>query len=158
VAILVAGFGGWMVLSGDGGDIAESEPVQLATAAEPETAPAPATAGAQQGALPNTLVTPTELPPADGLMISSQRWRRAGLGSNAIVTLTLRNRNDYAVRDIEISCAFSREDGSHVTDRTRVIRDTVRRRGRKTFAGLHIGFVNVNADRARCVPVTATRI
>jgi hypothetical protein len=156
--VLVAGFGGWMALSEDGDGAAEGEPVQLAIAAEPETALPPATAGAQQAALPESQAMPQEVPPADGLRISSQRWRRGGLGSNALVTFTLRNGNDYAVRDIEISCAFSRGDGSHLTDRTRVIHDTVPRKGRKTFAHLHIGFVNVNADRARCVPVTASHI
>jgi hypothetical protein len=154
--VLIAGFGGWMALSDDGAD---SEPVQLATGADPETTSSPATIAAQPGTLPrNPLATPPEVPPANGLKISSQHWRRGGLGSNALVTFTLRNGNDYAVRDIGISCAFSRGDGTHLTDRTRVIHDTIRSRGRKTFAGLHVGFVNVNADRAKCVPVTASHV
>ena len=33
--------------------------------------------------------------------------------------MTLRNDNSFAVKDIDISCAFSRPDGSHLTDRTR---------------------------------------
>jgi hypothetical protein len=111
-----------------------------------------------------TLVTPVQetVPPdataADGLKISSQSWRRGGLGSNALVTFTLRNSNGYAVRDIEISCAFTRRDGSHLTDRSRTIHDTVNMKSRKTFARMHIGFVNVYADRAKCSPVTASRI
>ena len=156
--VLLAGFGSWMALSDDGDGSAGNEPVQLATAAEPDTAPPPAGTAAQPGAPPNTLAAPREIPPADGLKISSQYWRRGGLGSNALVTFTLRNGNDYAVRDIEISCAFSRGDGSHLTDRTRVIHDTIRSKRRKTFARLHIGFVNVNADGAKCVPVTASRV
>ena len=70
-------------------------------------------------------ITPEQPAPVDGLKISSQSWHRGGLGSNAFVTMTLRNTNDYAVRDIEISCAFARPDGSHLTDRTRLIHDTV---------------------------------
>jgi hypothetical protein len=111
-----------------------------------------------------TLVTPVQeiVPPdattTDGLKISSQSWRRGGLGSKALVTFTLRNSNDYAVTDIEISCAFSRRDGSHLTDRTRTIHDTVKMKSRKTFARMHIGFVNVNANRAKCSLVTASRI
>lgn len=104
-----------------------------------------------QTALPETAV-------AGGLTILSQHWQRGGLGSNALVTFTLRNGNDYAVKDIEISCAFSRRDGSHLTDRTRVVHDIVKMKGRKSFAHWHIGFVNVNADRAKCTPVSATRI
>lgn len=103
-------------------------------------------------------IVPEETAPVDGLNISSQYWRRGGLGSNALVTFTLRNRNDYAVTDIAISCVFSRRDGSHLTDRTRVIHDTVNMRGRKTFARLHVGFVNVNASKAKCAPVAARHI
>ena len=49
--------------------------------------------------------------PLDGLKIVSQSWRRGGLGSKALVTFTLRNANDYAVKDIEIACTFTRRDG-----------------------------------------------
>jgi hypothetical protein len=80
------------------------------------------------------------------------------LGANAFVTLTLRNTNDYAVRDIEISCAFARPDGSHLTDRTRLIHDTVNNKGRKTFTRLHVGFVNVNASKVKCSPLAASHI
>jgi hypothetical protein len=74
------------------------------------------------------------------------------------VRLTLRNDNGYAVKDIEISCAFSRRDGSHLTDRTRTIHDTVKMKSWRTFARLHVGFVNVNADKAKCSPIAANRI
>ena len=95
--------------------------------------------------------------PIDGLRISSQSWRRGGLGSKAMVTFTLRNTNSYAVKDIEIACAFKRRDGSHVTDRRRVIHDTVNKKSRKRYAGMLIGFINVNASKAKCSPVTADR-
>jgi hypothetical protein len=103
-------------------------------------------------------ITPEQATPLDGLKISSQSWRRGGLGSNALITFTLRNSNAYAVGDIEISCAFSRRDGSHLTDRSRLIHDTVNMKSRKTFARLHVGFVNVNASGAKCTLVTANRI
>jgi hypothetical protein len=132
-----------------------------ATLASPAQA-SPAQASPAQGG-PAQEVAPAETAAAeasalDGLKISSQSWRRAGLGSNAQVTLTLRNRNDYAVRDIEIACAFSRRDGSHLTDRSRTIHDTVSMKSRKTFARMHVGFVNINADKAKCALVAASRI
>jgi hypothetical protein len=101
---------------------------------------------------------PMQAAPVDGLKISSQSWRRGGLGSKAQVTFTLRNGNDYAVKDIEISCAFSRRDGSHLTDRARTIPDTVKMKSWRTFARLHVGFVNINADKAKCSLVAANRI
>jgi hypothetical protein len=96
--------------------------------------------------------------PLDGLKIISQSWRRGGLGSKALVTFTLRNANDYAVRDIEIACSFTRRDGRHLTDRRRIIPDTVNMKSRKRYAGMLVGFVNVNANKARCSVVTASRI
>jgi type IV pilus biogenesis protein CpaD/CtpE len=162
-AALLIGFGAWTFLSEDASNTAE--PLQLAAAAAPEPASPPAT-----GAKPDltTAATPVEapppaeaaaeIPPVDGLKISSQSWRRGGLGSKALVTFTLRNGNDYAVKDIEISCAFNRRDGSHLTDRKRVIHDTVNMKSRKTFARMHVGFVNVNANKAKCSLVTASRL
>ena len=121
-----------------------------------EASPTAATAAAPDIASPET-TAPVKLP-IDGLKISSQSWRRGGLGSKALVTFTLRNGNDYAVKDIEIACAFVRRDGSHLTDRRRVIRDTVNMKSRKRYAGMLVGFVNVNANKAKCSLVTASRI
>jgi hypothetical protein len=102
-------------------------------------------------------VAPDQPLPPDRLRIRGQSWRRGGLGSNALVTFTLRNDNEFSVKDVEIRCAFSRRDGSHLTDRKRVIADTVQGKGRKTFARLHIGFVNIHANRAKCAAIAANR-
>ena len=101
---------------------------------------------------------PAVLAPVAGLKIASQSWRRGGLGSKALVTFTLRNANEFAVKDIEILCAFARRDGSLLTERRRTIPDVVSMKSRKTFVRMHVGFVNVNADKARCSLVTASRI
>jgi hypothetical protein len=161
---LIAGFGAWMLLSGYDSKPAESEPVTLAAAAatEPAPLPAPVTTVAQDGSAFNPAITeaitPAQTAPVDGIKISSQSWRRGGLGSNALVTFTLRNGNNYAVKDIELFCSFARRDGSHLTDRIRTIPDIVNMKSRKTFARIHIGFINVNAERAKCAPVAANHI
>jgi hypothetical protein len=74
------------------------------------------------------------------------------------VTLTLRNANDFAVKDIEIACAFIRRDGSPLTERKRLISDTIAMKSRKTYSRMLIGFVNVNASKAKCSVVTASRV
>ena len=169
-AIAIVGCTAWMLLP---------EP---SDAESQSTASAPEVIYAQNASLMDDEVTPTtatltnpavpaeatppaspseaaaaEKPPVDGLKISSQSWRRGGLGSKALVTLTLRNGNDYAVKDIEIFCAFTRRDGSHLTDRKRVINDTVNMKSRKTYARMLVGFVNINANKAKCSLVTASR-
>jgi hypothetical protein len=161
-AVLIAGLGAWALASGYVSEPAEGEPAVLAAAVVADPAPP---AAADPAVKPVTFnpatseaITPEQASPLDGLKISSQSWRRGGLGSNALITFTLRNNNDYAVTDIEISCAFARRDGSHLTDRSRLIHDTVNMKSRKTFARLHVGFVNVNASGAKCTLVMANRI
>ena len=163
-AVLIVGFGGWMLLSGYSSNSAESEPVRLAAAIAPVPTPVAVANVAQDGSspdpatLPLEAIAPIEAAPVDALKISSQSWRRGGLGSKALITFTLRNGNDYAVKDIELFCSFARRDGSHLTDRTRMIHDIVSMKSRKTFARMHVGFVNVNADQAKCSLVAASRI
>jgi hypothetical protein len=71
----------------------------------------------------------------------------------------LRNDNPYAVKDIEIACTFSRQDGTHLTDRKRLIPDAlVNMKSRKTFAQVHIGFVNIYANNAKCTAIAASRV
>ncbi len=156
IAVVTAGCGGWLLLSGQIDSTAGGEPAPVAMVAESESVSAATASQGEPASGPG--IVPTQMTPVDGLKISSQHWRRGGLGSNALVSFTLRNTNDYAVKDIEISCAFSRRDGSHLTNRTRVIHSTVRKKSRKTFARMHVGFVNVNADRIRCSPVSASQI
>ena len=161
--LLIVGSVGWLVWSAYDSGSAESEPAEPMTAAI-ETPSPPASAAFSPSASEDQPATPASIPPAaadappvNGLSISSQSWRRGGLGSKAFVTFTLRNNNDYAVKDIELVCAFARTDGSHLTDRKRVIPDTVTMKSRKTFARMLVGFVNVNASRAKCAPVAASR-
>jgi hypothetical protein len=149
LAAIIVGCGVWMLLplsKGSGTEPVKPElaAVELATPGEAAAA-TPPIAKAQASA---------EL---DRLKISSQTWRRGGLGSKALVTFTLRNDNDYAVRDVEIVCAFARRDGSHLTDRSRVLAETVTMKSRKTFARVPVGFINVNADQAKCSLVAARR-
>jgi hypothetical protein len=116
--LLAVGLAAVLMWSAYDSDDAESEPVQSSTAAieataPPATAPAPASseekpATALTDSPSATAPAPTaEAPPVNALSISSQSWRRGGLGSKALVTFTLRNNNDYAVRNIELLCAFA---------------------------------------------------
>jgi hypothetical protein len=161
---LIAGFGAWMLLSGYSSKPAESEPVRpvpvVATEPAPLAAAAPtaSVAVSDPPSVTGEAIVPGEATPIDRLKISSQSWRRGGLGSKALITFTLRNGNDYAIKDFEITCAFSRRDGRHLTDRSRMIHDIVNTKSRKTFAGVHVGFVNINASKAKCSLVAASHI
>jgi hypothetical protein len=168
-AIAIAGCVAWMMLSGsrdaEGQSASEASPVvQNATWSDPAVGPTEAyLATSPEGTAPPETPAPAEVftverAPVDGLKISSQSWRRGGLGSKALVTFTLRNGNDYAVKDVELACVFTRRDGSHLTDRKRTIHDTVTMKSQRTFARMHVGFVNVHADKAKCSLLAASRL
>lgn len=129
------------------------------TAVQTDTPPVIQGAAAAPGA-PSAAAAPAAgPPPVAGVKIASQSWRRGGLGSNALFNFTLRNTNDYAVGDIKVACTFTRRDGSALTERKRVIPDAVVKTGsRKSFDRIHIGFINVNADKAKCALVAASRL
>lgn len=158
VVILTAS--GWLLL-GQIREQAGSQPMRSAAAVAIQAKLDPAVVLAKEPSFDPRIseaIVPAQPAPVDGLKISSQSWRRGGLGSNAFITMTLRNDNSYAVKDIDIACAFARPDGSHLTDRSRLIRDTINMKSRKTFVRLHVGFVNVNAAKAKCSLLAASHI
>ena len=146
LAALVVGAAVWLLMPPSEGNVAQTEPTKPALASIDPASPTSASD-----------ISAAEAAGLDRMKISSQTWRRGGLGSKALVTFTVRNDNDYAVKDVEIVCAFTRRDGSHLTDRSHVLADIVGMKSRKTFARVPVGFVNVNADQATCSLVTARR-
>lgn len=154
LAVIIVGCGIWMLLPLPKGNSAEPVKSDLESdlAAVEPAAPGDAAAVSPMAEVPASAAADL-----DHLRISSQTWRRGGLGSKALVTFTLRNDNDYAVRDVEIICAFVRRDGTPLTARSRVLADTVSMKSRKTFARIPVGYVNVNADQAKCSLVAARR-
>jgi hypothetical protein len=166
--IAIAGCVAWMMLSGSRDAEGQSAPAASSAIGAAQSLSAVPRTEANL-APPTETAAPPETPasaefftveraPADGLRISSQSWRRGGLGSKALVTFTLRNSNDFAVKDVEIACAFTRRDGSHLTDRRRTIHDLVSMKSARTFARMHVGFVNVHAHKAKCSLLAASRL
>jgi hypothetical protein len=159
-AMLVAGFAAWFGFFTLSASDAQT-PAQTAVAVSPDSAPdsaqphPDAASPAAQQPLAAGPVAAAE--PLGHLRISRQSFRRGGLGSKALVTFTLRNDNDYAVKDLEILCSFHSRDGRYTTERRRTINDTVNMKSRKTFPLTLIGFVNIKASRAKCSLLSASR-
>lgn len=121
--------------------------LQTAVAAVPDDSQPEAAPGTQ----PNTAE------PLGHLRILRQSFARGGLGSKALVTFTLRNDNDFAVKDPEIQCSFRSRDGRYTTERRRTISDIVNMKSRKTYPYVLVGFVNIKASIAKCSVLAASR-
>jgi hypothetical protein len=149
----------WLLVLNSGRERGPASPMHLAAAVSAKPAPVYTVGLAKEPVFNPAIseaIVPRQPSPVDRLKIASQSWRRGGLGSKALVTMTLRNDNTYAVRNIDISCAFLRPDGSRLTERSRLITDAINMKSRKTFVRLHVGFVNVKAAKAKCSLVAAT--
>ncbi|MDB5654334.1 MAG: hypothetical protein JWQ94_1947 [Tardiphaga sp.] len=148
-AVVLAATLGWALWPGSAEtQSGPTDQVSLNTASLDDEAPAVAS--------PVTPAPPAAQP-LKRLSISRQSFQRGGLGSKALMTFTVRNRNHFAVKDIELLCKFRSPDGSYATERRRILPDTVEMKSRKVFAMTHIGFVNVRAAKAKCAVVTAER-
>jgi hypothetical protein len=116
-------------------------------------APSPA-----QPAAANALDAQAALLPAplSGIRLARQSLKRGGLGSKVRGTFTVRNRLDFAIKDVEIECAFRARDG-YTTKRRHVLPDVIDGRSRETFANVLVGHINVTTTRGKCHLTGASR-
>jgi len=168
--IAIAGCVAWMMLSGSRDAEGQSAPAASPVIGEAQNAAWSSPAVTTEANLATPRREPRRRKRPRRLRCSPWKGRRSTgsgfhrspgvgrAGSKALVTFTLRNGNDYAVKDVEIACAFIRRDGSHLTDRTRTIHDAVTMKSQRTFARMHVGFVNVHADKAKCSLLAASRL
>jgi hypothetical protein len=160
--VAVAGCASWLLifdLSRSDAQIADKTAVavQQDGVAVPEDR-APASPDAAPAApVPNPAASAIVAEPLGHLRLTRQSVKRGGLGSKALLTFTIRNDNDFAVKNPEILCSFRSRDGGYATQRRRTINDTVNAKSRKAFPPTLIGFVNIKASKAKCSLLTASR-
>jgi len=177
LAIAVAGFIGWILARAEANPPIDplAHRTALLTTDELSAAagndPSNGTAAGRHGVgVQESNIAPTETPSdgrvtanppvravasVDGVTLLRQSLRRGGLGSKALMTLTIRNSNDYPVKDIELLCSFGSLDGRYVTHRRHVIDSVVKPNSRRTFRHMMLGFVSINANRAKCSLLSA---
>jgi hypothetical protein len=94
--------------------------------------------------------------PLSGVRLARQSLKRGGLGSRVRATFTVRNRHDFAIKDVEIECAFRGRNG-YTTQRRHVLPDTIEPRSRETFSNVLVGHINVTTTRGKCRLTGASR-
>ena len=77
--------------------------------------------------------------------------------STGLFLFTVRNGNDYDIKDLELLCAFKSRDGRYTTERRKLLAETVGMKSRQAFPTTLIGHINIRASRAKCALVTASR-
>ncbi len=77
-------------------------------------------------------------------------WKLGGFDNVILATFTVKNGNDFAVRDLQIRCEAFGKSGTRIDRNTRTIFDVVKAKGTKRLPEANIGFVNSQADKLSC--------
>jgi hypothetical protein len=97
------------------------------------------------------------IPPGFRVSISGQSWKKGGFDSIGLMSFTLKNGNDYQVKDISIVCTFYGNSGTELGARTHTLYETIRPSDKRTFSGVNIGFIPSQSSKGGCDVVSASR-
>jgi hypothetical protein len=97
------------------------------------------------------------IPPGFRVSISAQSWKTGGFDSIGLMSFTLKNGNDYQVKDISIVCTFYGNSGTELGERTHTLYEIIRPRDKRTFSSVNIGFIPSQSSRGGCGVVSASR-
>jgi hypothetical protein len=93
--------------------------------------------------------------PVDRLRVGRPRWRRRG--DLIYGDMTIRNANNYPVRNVTVACDFFGKWGNQVGTKTAEIQ-RVFGRGRTRVRGIHFDMLMPNMQGGACRIVSATRV
>jgi hypothetical protein len=84
---------------------------------------------------------------AEAPLIAAQRnvalldfaWRKGGFETVMIATFTIKNDNDFAIKDMYVGCVLSARSGTTLGAASTTIYDTVPAHSRRTFREINLG-------------------
>jgi hypothetical protein len=76
------------------------------------------------------------------------QWGSSGMLMTA--NFTINNKNDYDVKDIEITCIHSAPSGTVIDSNTRTIYETFQARSKRSIRNFKMGFIHDQAKRSGC--------
>ena len=80
----------------------------------------------------------------------SFEWQKGGFGSVMLADFTVRNKNDFPVKDITITCIHSGNSGTEIDRNTKTIYEIIKPQKKRTFREVSMGFIHSEATRSRC--------
>jgi hypothetical protein len=77
-------------------------------------------------------------------------WSKEGFGNVMEANFTINNKNDFAVKDVEIRCVSSAPSGTVIDSNTRVIYERFEAGKIKRITKFNMGFINSQAKSTSC--------
>jgi hypothetical protein len=105
---------------------------------------------ASVGSVPSPPAQSREEIAGQNVELTSFDWKKGGFDSVMLADFTIRNRNDFPVKDITITCVSSGNSGTEIDRQRKTIFDVVKAKKRRTFHGVNMGFIRSEATRSRC--------
>lgn len=75
---------------------------------------------------------------------------KGGLATVGSVSFSIRNDNDFEVRDIDIRCEFWEKSGGAIGESRKTVHGTVKAKSTKVVNNFNLGFINPQATRGGC--------
>lgn len=82
--------------------------------------------------------------------IDALSWRKSGFGLVMVATFMIHNDNDFAVKDVAITCKHAANSGTGIDSNTRSIHESVGARGYYSVENMNMGFISSDASSSIC--------
>jgi hypothetical protein len=89
-------------------------------------------------------------PSEDPVRVTHVTWRKDGFGSVMIANFTFKNDNEFAVKDVEVTCIHSANSGTEMDRNTRTIYERIPANSSAYFDEVNMGFIDPQARSTRC--------
>lgn len=95
--------------------------------------------------------------PATKMSVKNFSWKVSGFGAVGVITVTVGNDNDFAIKDPTLTCSFYAPSGTQLSKIETTIFETIKPRSVRTFKDHNVGFIHSQSQRAGCQVGTARR-
>lgn len=96
--------------------------------------------------------------PHEAVRVVDFKWSKGGFGTVALVTVTVANQNEYAVKDLLLRCNFYGASGTRVGRTSETVYQVVKAKAKRTLPRINMGLVAGQAASAACDVISADRV
>jgi hypothetical protein len=121
--------------------ISPNHPAPVASGSSSSPAPSPSNESREEQALRNVHITKFS-------------WEKGGFDNVMIANFTIRNDNDFPVKDIGIKCTHEGKSGTEIDSNSRTIYEVIKPKSKKSFHDFNMGLIHQQAARSGCQVVT----
>jgi hypothetical protein len=84
------------------------------------------------------------------IKIEKWSWKKAGFDNVMIGTFTIKNANDFGVKDIVLNCQHYAPSGTLIDSNVRTIYQAIKPKSSITIKDFNMGFVHTQAAKSSC--------